>query len=175
MPDARGYAPERLDWSPMEAARHLWWRLGARLGLTLVALGAGGCCVGPGFLTLHIDGNTPRWDETMDVSPQPQLTAHYGDDEQPAGPIFEIYDSAAQPVTLSVQVIPWAENPEQDGSCPHTEEETTVAAPLPPGDYTLVHRRANGTGRELACTGDCPSTTFDGEKALVVTLRVSGP
>ena len=59
---------------------------------------------------------------------------------------------------------------EQDGGCGIGVEVTYDLTPLDPGTYTVVHRRAHGTGDRLNCIDECPWTTFDGEEALLMTL-----
>jgi len=61
--------------------------------------------------------------------------------------------------------------PTNTESCDH-DERHYVLSQLAPGDYTLVHRRAKGTGDPLNCGGECPWTTFDGESAVTLTLAV---
>ncbi len=141
--------------------------------LAALVAGLGGCCVGgPDHLVLHAEGGPPDWGGVTVASPEPVFRATFDEGDSPAGPLFELYDGSSTPVVLAVDPVPWDENPDQDGACPHTEQLATVSAPLVPGDYVLVHRRANGTGDPPSCDGACPWTLFEGEEALVSTLRV---
>lgn len=62
--------------------------------------------------------------------------------------------------------------PTNTESCDHNERHYALTA-LPTADYTLVHRRKNGTGDPLNCIDlACPWTTFEGEHALTLTLAI---
>jgi hypothetical protein len=61
--------------------------------------------------------------------------------------------------------------PENTEGCDHNERHYALSQ-LAVGDYTLVHRRAKGTGDPLNCGGECPWTRFDGDEAVTLTLAV---
>jgi hypothetical protein len=62
--------------------------------------------------------------------------------------------------------------PTNTEGCAHNARHYALSA-LAPGEYTLVHRRKNGTGDPLNCIDlDCPWTTFDGDQAVMLTLGV---
>ena len=61
--------------------------------------------------------------------------------------------------------------PENNEACDHNERHYALSQ-LGPGDYTLVHRRANGTGDPLNCGGECAWMQFDGDEAVTLTLAV---
>ncbi len=62
--------------------------------------------------------------------------------------------------------------PTNGEGCAHEERHYGLDV-LPVGDYTLVHRRENGTGDPLNCVEpDCPWTTFGGSQAVTLTLAI---
>lgn len=62
--------------------------------------------------------------------------------------------------------------PTNGEGCAHNERHYVLDT-LAAGDYTLVHRRRNGTGDPLNCVDlDCPWTTFEGDQALTLTLEI---
>jgi hypothetical protein len=135
-----------------------------------------GCCVGgPKLLTLRMNTAVPRWNEVMIAPPEPVFEASFAEGDWPRGPVFELYDALDEAIELVETRIPWDDNPDKENSCSHSALTVTVTAPLAPGDYLLVHRRANGNGDEPQCNGACPWTEFDGEEALILTLRVLEP
>jgi hypothetical protein len=114
---------------------------------------------------------TPLWGETMSAAARPVFTATFAENEVLPGPAFELF-LGTTPIPLTITEIPFAANPNKDGSCPHHEQTYDVVDALGTGSYTLVHRGRIAAGHVLNCLGECPWTTFEGERALVLTLEV---
>ncbi|MBI2897881.1 MAG: hypothetical protein HYY06_30260 [Deltaproteobacteria bacterium] len=150
-----------------------------RLALVVLVASAGGCCCGgDDYLTLGIGLwgpagiTTPLWGEAMDVGPSPVFTAAFAEDDHPSGDVFELWNQGNR-LPLLVTSVDWADNPDRTGSCPHDEQVYEAQPALEPGDYTLVHLERHGNGSALNCLGQCPWTTFEGDRALVLDLHVS--
>ena len=144
----------------------------------LAGVAVSACCTGggPDYLTLGISGTTPRWGETFEYAAL-ELTASFDEGKQLGGEVFEVYagDLRTMPVDpvppplelMSTEVV---RDRNQDDGCGVGVDVTYDLTSLEPGTYTVVHRRANGTGDRINCTDECPWTSFDGEEALVMTL-----
>lgn len=139
-----------------------------------------GCCAGgPELLQIWVtpqmaatdrncDWETPVWGETtMVVSGTNAIVLWDGDVRSASRPV-EVFDSAGARLELASD---FSEDAHCAEGCP--SERTVFHLPTAPGDYTLVHRESQGNGKPvwLPMGGD-PWTTFEGERALVTTLRV---
>lgn len=164
---------------PVRYAGAVFVRTAGRwLATVLAATSVWGCCTDqePDYLTLGVSGTTPRWGDTFEYSAT-ELQASFDEGKELGGEVFEVYpgdlrtmpvDPIPQPVELaSTEVV---RDRSQDNGCGIGVDVTYDLTPLERGTYTVVHRRANGTGDRLNCLEKCPWTTFDGEEALVMTL-----
>lgn len=141
--------------------------------LVLLAAAPLGCCVGDdAYLTFGIGSRggstTPRWGEAMEWF-EPHLTVSFPAGRTPGGEPLEVYlgDVRVDVASSTTEV----DNSAHNGCGVSTHVDYALES-LPAGEYTLVHRRAHGTGDPINCLEECPWTTFAEETALVMTLVV---
>lgn len=139
-------------------------------------------CSGPEYLSFSVVRNgmlpggsptfsstAPRWGESETMSSSDELAISFTEHDVLPPDVLELYAAAGTRVTLAGEDRFVPTNGE---GCAHDERWYALDS-LAIGDYTLVHRRANGTGDPLNCVDpDCPWTTFDGDEALTLTLAI---
>jgi len=145
--------------------------------LVCAVLALGGCCANdPYSVEFHLapeticaDSEYFVWNGVTEVPPgyKPVLADSKGGSER--HPHLEFFDATDAPVTVPMRT---QREVMCEGGCPHTETSYDIGT-LPPGDYTMVHRRKNASGHRLVTpTGDVPWGEFMGDVALVTTLRI---
>lgn len=145
----------------------------AAIGLALLAI-AGCCAGGTDYLTLSVGevraNTTIRWGETMRMT-DPTFDAAWPRAEDARGEPLEFYvgDERVDVPTERFEV-----DNQMNNGCGWSDHVEYRLGALGPGTYTVVHRRASGTGDRVSCSGGCPWTTFDGDEALIVTMVVEG-
>lgn len=154
-----------------------------RFAYLLLPLVVQGCdpCAGPHYLNVDfvrygaLPDGTPTeesqaglWGAREDMKTSDEVEIIFQKDATlPAGAL-ELYAGDTRVMFASVDQFV----PTNTEACAHNERHYALSA-LAPGEYTLVHRRKNGTGDPLNCLDlDCPWTTFDGDQALTLTLGV---
>jgi len=141
----------------------------AALVFTLVS----GCGCDDDFEHLNIGvggpawSTCPRWNAGLDVNADFMVHVTYGLNEAVPNDLVELYRDG-QPVPLKVTHLGRID---ESGSCPHNKTDIAPTEPLEPGEYTLIHRLARGTGKPLGCSGD--AVVFDGDSAMSTTLKVA--
>lgn len=157
-----------------------WLALTGLIGSSAVA----GCCGGggPDSLSIHLDrhstfpdgtpafgSDAPRWGDAATLDTGDNIRILFEQDAELHGDVLELYAADGSRVPL-----PGDDSfaPTDNESCAHNERVYSLKM-VEPGDYTLVHRRRNGTGDDLNCGGECPWTTFDGDEALVLALTIT--
>jgi hypothetical protein len=132
-------------------------------------------CSGPDYLSFALVRNggnystAPQWgaNETMTLTDEIQIL--FEEDETLPLDVLELVASDGTTVAFAGVDMFVPTNTE---GCAHDERHYALDT-LAIGDYTLVHRRANGTGDPLNCIDpDCPWTTFDGSQAVTLTLAI---
>lgn len=152
-----------------------------RLAYLLLPLLVPACdpCAGPHYLSVGVDhygalpdgtptfeSQAPRWGAREDMKTSDELEIVFEKDAMLPGDALELYAAGTRVLFSGVD----SSVPTNHDSCAHNERHYALSA-LAAGDYTLVHRRKNGTGDPLNCLDlDCPWTTFDGDQALTLTL-----
>lgn len=131
-----------------------------------------GCCTGPDFLNLLISSapgssTSPNWGESGPAQGTLFIVS-YEEDSSLAGEPLEFFLDGA-PVDVPV-IMELRDNKPLNG-CGFSNVHTYDMSLLPPGDYTVVHRRANGTGDTVTCRNECPWEDFEGEEALVMVME----
>ena len=145
----------------------------AAIGLALLAI-AGCCAGGTDYLTLSVGevraNTTIRWGETMQMT-DPTFDAAWPRAKDARGEPLEFYvgDERVDVPTERFEV-----DNQMNNGCGWSDHVEYRLGALGPGTYTVVHRRASGTGDRVSCSGGCPWTTFDGDEALIVTMVVEG-
>ena len=161
----------------------------AAIGPPLVPLAFGPCRY-DGALTFHLSGiGAPRWGGAT-------LWRDRGESQGLRGAVpggtLEVAFSTEGPTTAlrfeqpPVEVFrgtervstPWRriEAGRADGACGFSHVASFDLRALPPGTYTLVHRRARGLGGGVHCGRErCAWGTYAGEDALVTALTLPGP
>jgi hypothetical protein len=143
---------------------------------------AAGCCAGgPEHLQIWTTGqataddpacdwDAPMWGGTTEVESGTNAIVLW-DDRGTAGRTraVELYDGAGARIDLPETT---ARGASCGNGCP--SPRTLYELPVAPGDYTMVHRESQGNGKPVFLPyGGDPWTTFEGERALVTTLRVT--
>lgn len=151
--------------------RHPWLGL-----LPLMALGA--CCYDPYDLELSLAPDVPvcgafvywEWNGVTEPPAGYFPVLIRSDGLHDGEPILELFDSTGAPVSVPREVDEDARC--RDG-CPLTTTRFDIAG-LAPGDYAVVVRRSRVPGENLIGlrTVEIPWATFEGEDALVSTLRI---
>ena len=131
-----------------------------------------GCCNGPDFLTFGVGDSrsqfSPNWGERGPAQGS-FFFVEYAEGKSLAGEPLEFYlDGASVDVPMTMEL---RDNNTVNG-CGFSQVLTYDMSALPPGDYTVVHRRANGTG-DAVCNGECLWEDFEGEEALVMVMELS--
>jgi hypothetical protein len=139
-------------------------------------------CAGPEYLEFAVvrhgmlpngsptlGSTAPLWgaSETLKPSDEIQIISPEGD----ALPldVLELVDSNETSVAFHGEDMFVPTNSE---ACDHNERHYALES-VTVGDYTLIHRRENGTGDPLNCIDlDCPWTTFDGSQAVTLTISI---
>ena len=131
-----------------------------------------GCCSGPSFLSFGIgDAGSSlslNWGERGPAQGS-LITMDYDEGRSLAGEPLEFYFDGS-PVEVPVTMA-FRDNSTLNG-CGFSHTRTYDLSRLPPGDYTVVHRRASGTGDPVNCV-ECPWEDFEGEEALVMVMERS--
>ncbi len=139
-------------------------------------------CSGPEYLSFAIvrhgalpDGSptlsstAPRWGETETVTLTDEVQITFPQHDVLAPDALELYGADGTRVAFAGEDRFVPTNTE---GCAHDERWYALGA-LAIGDYTLVHRRHEGTGDPLNCAEpDCPWTTFAGDEAVTLTLAI---
>jgi hypothetical protein len=132
-------------------------------------------CSGPDYLNFALVRNggnystAPQWGANETMTPTDEIQILFEEDKSLPADVLELFASDGAPVALaSVDMFV----PTDGEGCAHDERHYALDS-LAIGDYTLVHRRENGTGDPLNCLDpDCPWTTFDGSQAVTLTLSI---
>jgi len=153
--------------------------------LLLAAFASGCCAQGPDIFTIWTaqysswsdpistgcNWGTITWGGTTEVvAGSSILTIYQGDDDdRMRADVIEVWDGNTA-MNLATET-------DMDHSCQTgcPSPRTLYRLDLPPGTYTLVHRRSRGTGKAVHTPGaasEDPWTTFDGEPALTSELVV---
>jgi len=139
-------------------------------------------CAGPDYLSFAVvrhgmlpDGTptlgstAPLWGANETMKPSDELQIIFSEGDVLPLDVLELGASDGTPVPLVGEDVFVPTNSE---ACDHNERHYALAL-LDVGDYTLIHRRENGTGDPLNCIDlDCPWTTFDGSQAVTLTLAI---
>jgi len=152
--------------------------------LLLLALGASGCCADGAELfeiwtttqatadSNACDWTDPAWGDVTTVRAGTNVMVLWDDADSGGRTLaIEVFDSARAPVAVM-------ESTSLEASCANgcPSARTLYVLPTAPADYTLVHRASHGNGLPVWLPrGGDPWTTWDGERALVTTLRVTSP
>lgn len=154
-----------------------------RFAYLLLPLVVQGCdpCAGPHYLNIDfvqhgaLPDGTPTeesqaglWGARVDMKTSDELQIIFRKDASLPADVLELYAADTRVMFSGVDQFV----PTNTEGCAHNERHYALSA-LAPGEYTLVHRRKNGTGDPLNCLDlDCPWTTFDGDQAVTLTLAV---
>jgi hypothetical protein len=130
-----------------------------------------GCCSGgPSALTFGIGESgssfSPNWGEQGPAQGS-FFYVEYEESRSLAGEPLEFYLDG---VSVDVPVIMALRDNRTVNGCGFSHTQIYDMSRLPPGDYTVVHRRANGTGEQVNCV-ECPWEEFEGEEALVMVME----
>ena len=139
-------------------------------------------CGGPEYLNFELirhgmlpdgtptfDSGAPNWSGMEMMKTVDEIEVAFPKHDALSSDVLELYAADQMPVAFvgEDQLVPTTVE-----GCEHEERDYALTA-LPAGDYTLVHRRKNGTGDPLNCIDlDCPWTTFDGDQAVTLTLAI---
>lgn len=158
-------------------------------GLAVLIPGAFSPCSFDGTLVIHLsDVGAPSWNGTTLWRDHADSEGYRGRvpggtvevafiDSTPdtkmklAGVPLEVYRGGAR------LEVPWHMRAQgrADGACGYAQVARFDLRALPPGEYTLVHRRASGVNGQVSCgTQLCTWGTFEGQEALVTQLVLPG-
>ena len=154
-----------------------------RFAYLLLPLAVQGCdpCAGPHYLNVGVDrhgtlpdgtptfeSQAPAWSAREDMKTSDELEIIFEKDATLPVDALELYAAGTRVPFAGIDSFV----PTNHDACAHNERHYALSA-LATGEYTLVHRRKNGTGDPLNCVDlDCPWTTFDGDQALTLTLAL---
>jgi hypothetical protein len=139
-------------------------------------------CAGPEYLNFAVvrhgmlpggsptfGSTAPLWGATEMMKPSDELQILFATQDELQPNVLELYAMDGASVTLVGEDMFVPTNGE---GCAHNERHYALET-LAAGDYTLVHRRKNGTGDPMNCVDlDCPWTIFDGDEAVTLTLSI---
>jgi len=111
------------------------------------------------------------WNEVNEIPDGFFLFVGKSDGGSEDEPVLELFDASGTAVAFPFTVV---EDQMCAMGCPRTTASYDVSG-LPPGDYTLVHRRRFGSGDMLIVVpggASIPWSAWEGEQALVATLRI---
>lgn len=119
--------------------------------------------------TQGVSSTAPEWGAAETMSPADNIRLIFSEDASLPLDVLELVASDGTPIAFSGEDLFVPTNTE---ACAHNERHYALDT-LAVGDYTLIHRRENGTGDPLNCIEpDCPWTTFDGSQAVTLTLAI---
>lgn len=138
-------------------------------------------CAGPRYLSFGVDhfgslpdgtptfeSQAPRWSAREDMKTSDEVEIVFDQDATLSVDVLELYSAGTRVAFTGIDSFA----PTNHDDCAHNERHYALSA-LAAGEYTLVHRRKNGTGDPLNCIDlKCPWTTFDGDQALTLTLAL---
>ncbi len=119
--------------------------------------------------TSTVGAQAPRWGATETMKPSDTIEIIFPEQDALPSDVLELYGADGARLAFAADDL---FVPTDVEACAHNERHFALDA-LTAGDYTLVHRRKNGTGDPLNC-GDagCPWTMFDGDEAVTLTLAI---
>ena len=153
-------------------SRHVASGFALILGGSIACLFVLGCCSGgQHYLNVSVGESnfqtSPNWGETGPAQGT-LLVVSYVEERSLAGDPLEFYFGGASvdvPVSMTIR-----DNRAENG-CGTSHVWTYDMSQLPPGSYTVVHRRSSGTGDPMNCGDECPWVDFEGEDALVMVME----
>ncbi len=139
-------------------------------------------CAGPDYVNFSVvrhgmlpngsptyASTAPLWGASETMAPTDEIEIIYEEDASLPADVLELVDANGATIAFSGEDSFVPTNGE---ACDHNERHYSLAS-LAVGDYTLVHRKKNGTGDPLNCIDpDCPWTVFDGSTAVTLTLAI---
>jgi hypothetical protein len=154
-----------------------------RLVPLLLALAASACCAdGAQYLEIWMTAQQtpdspacewegPAWGGVTTATAATNVMVLWGDaDSGGRTRAVEVFDIDAEPVEVE-------EATSLEGSCANgcPSGRTLYVLPMAPADYTLVHRESRGNGLPVWLPYGGEWTTWEGERTLVTTLRITNP
>lgn len=112
--------------------------------------------------------SAPLWGASETMAPTDEIEIIFPEGATLPPAVLELVDDSGSRVTFAGTDMFVPTNTE---ACAHEERHYTLDS-LAVGDYTLVHRRENGTGDPLNCIDACPWITFDGSQAVTLALAI---
>jgi hypothetical protein len=119
--------------------------------------------------TQGVGATAPRWGANEAMNPTDEIQIVFPEGDTLPVDVLELVASDGTPVAFSGEDMFVPTNTE---ACAHNERHYALDT-LAAGNYTLIHRRENGTGDPLNCIEpECPWTTFDGSQVVQLTLTI---